>query len=257
MKQGISMAVIQYKNFAYLKGPAGERGVKGDQGPRGLSGDTGPVGLTGSAGDASTVAGPKGDTGAKGDTGDTGAKGDTGDDGADALWNWQSEYSAGPQYQEGDIVAYQGSTYRRNNYSNSAMGFIPTNATYWELVSEKGDTGAPGPGVPAGGTAGQVLAKINGTDYSTEWVEQTGGGTGASNWGDIDFNGGDFDNVESNDYDNSEFILSSTLIDYPTIVVAPATTNSLGETGQIAYDNDYVYICIATNTWKRSELSSW
>lgn len=32
-----------------------------------------------------------------------------------------------------------------------------------------GATGAAGPGVPAGGTTGQVLKKIDGTDYNTEW----------------------------------------------------------------------------------------
>ena len=36
------------------------------------------------------------------------------------------------------------------------------------------------PVVPAGGTGGQVLAKVSGTDYHLEWVDQTGGtgGTG-------------------------------------------------------------------------------
>jgi hypothetical protein len=33
-----------------------------------------------------------------------------------------------------------------------------------------GATGATGQGVPTGGTAGQVLAKINSTDYNTTWV---------------------------------------------------------------------------------------
>ena len=42
-----------------------------------------------------------------------------------------------------------------------------------------GATGAAGQGVPTGGTAGQVLAKIDGTNYNTEWVDQTGGGGGA------------------------------------------------------------------------------
>ena len=48
-------------------------------------------------------------------------------------------------------------------------------------IGPKGDTGAdgaPGVGVPTGGTAGQVLAKVSGTDYDTEWVDQTGGGSG-------------------------------------------------------------------------------
>jgi hypothetical protein len=34
--------------------------------------------------------------------------------------------------------------------------------------------------VPSGGTTGQVLAKKTGTNYDTEWVEQTGGGGGIS-----------------------------------------------------------------------------
>ena len=36
--------------------------------------------------------------------------------------------------------------------------------------------GPAGPGVPAGGTAGQVLTKKSGTDYDTEWKDPTGGG---------------------------------------------------------------------------------
>lgn len=38
-----------------------------------------------------------------------------------------------------------------------------------------GAPGADGQGIPTGGTAGQVLAKVDGTDYNTEWVNQTGG----------------------------------------------------------------------------------
>ena len=42
-----------------------------------------------------------------------------------------------------------------------------------------GADGADGLGVPAGGTAGQVLAKIDAVDNNTEWVDQSGGGGGA------------------------------------------------------------------------------
>jgi hypothetical protein len=41
----------------------------------------------------------------------------------------------------------------------------PTGAT--------GAQGIPGVGVPVGGTAGQVLAKVDGVDYNTEWVDQS------------------------------------------------------------------------------------
>lgn len=41
-----------------------------------------------------------------------------------------------------------------------------------------GADGATGPGVPTGGTTGQVLAKIDGTDYNTHWVTSSGGSGG-------------------------------------------------------------------------------
>ena len=41
---------------------------------------------------------------------------------------------------------------------------------------ETGATGATGPGVASGGTAGQILSKVDGTDYNTEWVNPPEGG---------------------------------------------------------------------------------
>jgi hypothetical protein len=37
----------------------------------------------------------------------------------------------------------------------------------------------------------------------------------------------------------------------------PSANNSIGTTGQITWDGDYVYICVATDTWKRANLSTW
>ena len=42
-------------------------------------------------------------------------------------------------------------------------------------------TGPAGPGVPVGGTTGQALTKIDGTDYNTQWT--TGGGGGVTDHG--------------------------------------------------------------------------
>ena len=49
------------------------------------------------------------------------------------------------------------------------------------------------------------------------------------------------------------------LMSWSTVATAnvPATASSTGTAGQIAYDNDYVYMCVATNTWKRSALTTW
>lgn len=48
---------------------------------------------------------------------------------------------------------------------------------------DKGDAGPkgePGEGVPSGGTTGQVLKKKSNTDYDTEWVNESGGGSGGT-----------------------------------------------------------------------------
>jgi len=37
----------------------------------------------------------------------------------------------------------------------------------------------------------------------------------------------------------------------------PADSTSNGFTGQLAYDTNYLYICVANNTWKRVTLSSY
>lgn len=47
-----------------------------------------------------------------------------------------------------------------------------------------GVDGVDGVGVPVGGTTGQVLAKIDGTNYNTQWVTPSGGGGGGV-WGAI------------------------------------------------------------------------
>ena len=38
---------------------------------------------------------------------------------------------------------------------------------------------------------------------------------------------------------------------------APVTASSAGTVGDIRYDSSYVYICIATDTWKRAAIATW
>jgi hypothetical protein len=42
-----------------------------------------------------------------------------------------------------------------------------------------------------------------------------------------------------------------------TWVSAPAAATSTGSSGQIARDANYLYVCVATNTWRRTTLASW
>lgn len=43
-----------------------------------------------------------------------------------------------------------------------------------------GLAGAAGQGVPTGGTTGQVLSKVDATDYNTQWVTPSSGGSGGA-----------------------------------------------------------------------------
>jgi len=38
---------------------------------------------------------------------------------------------------------------------------------------------------------------------------------------------------------------------------APASASASGMAGQIAVDTDYIYVCTATNTWKRVAVATW
>jgi len=37
----------------------------------------------------------------------------------------------------------------------------------------------------------------------------------------------------------------------------PSSSSDTGNPGDICWDSDYIYVCVATNTWKRAALSSW
>lgn len=48
--------------------------------------------------------------------------------------------------------------------------------------------------------------------------------------------------------------LNALTISTPSV---PASAGATGTKGQIEYDTDYIYICVATNTWKRVAISTW
>jgi len=36
-----------------------------------------------------------------------------------------------------------------------------------------------------------------------------------------------------------------------------ASATATGTTGDIVHDTNYIYVCIATNTWKRVAITTW
>lgn len=46
-------------------------------------------------------------------------------------------------------------------------------------------------------------------------------------------------------------------VDAASGAATPASINSAGRAGQIAYDDDFIYVCWSANSWKRAALSTW
>lgn len=66
------------------------------------------------------------------------------------------EYDATMHYEKLNVVTYNGSSYCAKD---NTVGNLPTNTTYWDLMAEKGDTGATGP---------NGYTPVKGTDYYTQ-----------------------------------------------------------------------------------------
>jgi hypothetical protein len=49
--------------------------------------------------------------------------------------------------------------------------YTDANSSQWVDASAAGANGLDGEGVPAGGSAGQILAKVSSSDYDTQWVD--------------------------------------------------------------------------------------
>jgi hypothetical protein len=45
--------------------------------------------------------------------------------------------------------------------------------------------------------------------------------------------------------------------DLITTTKTPASASATGTAGTIAYDADYIYVCTATDTWKRIAIATW
>ncbi len=173
----------------------GPRGEPGPEGPPGADGEPGAPGTDGRDGlsayeiavsegfegtEAEWLASLKGEPGQDGLPGRDGEPGVPGEDGLSA---YEVAVNQGFEGSESDwLASLKGSDGADGDSAYQiavSEGFVGTVEEWLEsLKGEPGQNGAPGVGVPVGGSTGQVLAKASGDDFDTEWVNQSGGGTG-------------------------------------------------------------------------------
>jgi len=65
-----------------------------------------------------------------------------------------------------------------------------------------------------------------------------------------------FDNVKTFET-TATGTLTTGQMDIAALNTAPASASAAGTLGEIRYTADYIYVCTATNTWKRTALSTW
>jgi len=55
---------------------------------------------------------------------------------------------------------------------------------------------------------------------------------------------------------NGNFGITGNTINVPT-TRTPASAGSPGTAGDICWDSSYIYVCVATDTWKRTAIATW
>ena len=130
-----------------------------------------------------------------------------------------------------------------------------------ETKNIKGPKGEPGPkgdsgeGVPSGGTTGQVLKKKSNNDYDTEWVNESGGGSGGtSDYTDLN-NKPKINNVElSGNKSLSDLGITNFSGDYNDLSNKPTIPTALSE---LSSDESHrVVTDIEKSTWNNKSSFS-
>ena len=93
------------------------------------------------------------------------------------------------------------------------------------------------------------MSKLNRSDYRIRFfrgvaanIEHNSGATGEPLYAT--------DTGEVHIQDETEFV--------PIITNrTPSSATDTGVKGQVAYDTNYIYVCVATDVWKRVSISTW
>lgn len=147
-----------------------------------------------------SLVGPQGDPGADGTDGTDGTDGSDGTNGTDG----KSAY---------EIAVDNGFVGSEAAWLTSLIGAAGADGSDGSDGTDGADgldgtDGADGQGVPTGGSAGQVLAKIDGTDFNTEWIDPSTGGS-------------DTEVMENVACDSSVFVGAAVRLDSSNLVEGP------------------------------------
>ena len=160
--------------------------------------------------------------------------------------NWNTAYGWGNHASAGYLTSYTVTASDLNGISVNALSDVNT----------------------SGVSVNDVL-KWNGSAWTAQ-ADATGGGGGGANVTISDTAPGGASvgdlwwesdkgrlKIYYQDVDTTQWVDASPPLAPALSSNAPSTASSAGSAGDIRYDSGYVYVCIATNTWKRAALTTW
>ena len=226
-------------------GTSGTSGITGEQGSTGTNGTSGTSGINGFAGSSgsSGANGTNGTSGVIGLSGSNGSPGSSGTSGIDGTNGIGSGGTSGTSGQDG---------------TSGTSG-----------TSAEGTSGTSGTNGTSGLTGGSGTSGTSGADGSFFGSSGTSGTSGTFTFTGTNDNGlltlnATVPNVsvESNLNFNGSLLLVTGDVEaakyYVTALnTAPANASDTGKAGEIRIDASHIYICTATNTWKRVAISTW
>lgn len=167
-------------------------------------------------------------------------------------------------------VYYKGTGNGRFTQERGQRGFIvgtsPTATTAVQVINFRGtNTGATGVNVGLGirnsTTSGngygslELYASVAGVVTPVAEVYSDGSTLGIRPVISNNYNLGDSTLQWRNGFFSNAVYIGGNPV--TSIVGVPASATATGTVGQIAQDGSYLYICTATNTWKRTPISTW
>ena len=280
----LSGYILAVAPISGVGGPAGATGIAGPTGPSGATGATGPAGPTGPVGNASGSNGQFQYNNSNQFAGATALNHSSNKIGVGVSYDTPSELlhvSGGNIKSEENVIIGKTGIIVSQAGGDSAYLYVNSND---DLIIKKADktedslvvdntgnfgikTGSPSFQIDVNGDAQfynsgnragvRVVYEDNGASLRL-YKEGAVGTAKFTASGDSYVKGGAFGVKTSPDVYDLEVSGSG---EFCGIVNAskyvPAAASSKGHKGEMAWDSNYIYICVSADTWKRAGISSW
>ena len=170
--------------------------------------------------------------------------------------NWNTAYGWGNHATAGYVTAYTNTTYTQQSVQDNADVKLRLTGSDGVLDDIKLTAGTNVTFTAVGANGFTINATAQQSGGATVTTSDSAPSTPAD--GDLWWKSDEGRlKVFYQDPTGSQWVDASPPLAAVALGNAPSTASSTGSAGDIRYDSGYVYICVATDTWKRAALTTW